>query len=83
MNNKIQEDFFHFVSSNKETITLKDFEDLETFIQRIEFEDMHEEMNDLINEFLLWNLKKFEKVEEDEIKCVWNILYRIVRGRDK
>ena len=70
MNNKIQEDFFHFVSSSKETITLKDFEDLEAFIQKIEFEDINEEMNDFINNFLLWNFKKFEKVEEDEIRNV-------------
>ena len=46
------------VSSNKESITLKDIEDLETFIQRVEFEDIYEEMTDFINDFLLWNLKK-------------------------
>ncbi len=83
MNNKIQEDFFHFISSNKETVTIKDIEDLESFIQRIDFEDMYEEMNDFINDFLLWNLKNIEKVEEEEIKNVRFCLYRIVLRKDK
>ena len=79
MNDKIQEDFFHFVSSNKENITLKDIDELETFILRVEFEDMYEEMNDFINDFLLWNLRK---IDEDEVKVVWFKLYRIVLRRD-
>ncbi len=83
MNNKIQEDFFHFVSSSKETITLKDFEDLEAFIQKIEFEDINEDMNDFINNFILWNFKKFEKIEDDEIKNVRILLYRIALGGDR
>ncbi len=64
MNVQIQEDFYNFIANKKDYISSKDLEDFEMFIQRIDFEDLHEEMNDFINEFLEYYFKKNDKNED-------------------
>lgn len=60
MNEEILNDFFSFMAREKEYINLKDFEDIEKFLLKTEFEDIYNDFMDFLNEFLYWNVQKLD-----------------------
>jgi hypothetical protein len=60
MNEEIINDFFSFVSTDKKVISTKDLEKLELFLNKQEFDDINEPMNEFINDLVYWNIQKLD-----------------------
>jgi hypothetical protein len=70
MTDQVLNDFFIFISNNKNYISNKDIEDFEQFLCKKEFEEIQFDMTEFINDLLYWVIKKLDLEDNLNIESV-------------
>jgi hypothetical protein len=87
MIDEILSDFFHFVSIDKQSITKDDLRKLEYTIDKPEFQDISEQLEEFLNQFVSWSIKKLniniEAMEDSYGNKIVNYSNLILKVPDK
>jgi hypothetical protein len=76
----ILNDFFSFVSRDKILITADDLRRLESNLDKQEFEDILDQLEEFLNDFVFWSLQKLKISVDDNTESSGNkIVYYLFK----
>jgi hypothetical protein len=75
MIDEILNDFFSFISKDKKIITTEDLKRVELTFDNIEFNDILEQLENFLDEFVDWSVKKLNlPIEQPPISEIINVV---------